>query len=169
MQDITVISETLTIAQKATINASGSLILNSGASLSMTSGANLAGTTTLVSGANLNAASGASMSLAAGANLVAPSIGLGAPGTASVSVATASGTTIPIAQGVVRASCTAATTSGSCTLATGTLDGQVVTIVNESANNLVITGNMKANQTLAASSGMQLVWVSADTLWWRLN
>ena len=101
--------------------------------------------------------------------MILPSIMVGAPGTASVSVATASGTTVPISQGIVRVSMTAATTSGSCTLAAGLVDGQQVTIINESASNFVVTGNMKANQTLAASSGMQLAWIATDTAWWRLN
>lgn len=152
-----------------TVASGGSISVASGGVLTLTSGANLAGTVNIPSGASLSLASGASMTLASGANAILPSAMIGAPGTASVSVATASGTTVPIAQGIVRVSGTAATTSGSCTLAAGGLDGQIVTIVNEGAVNFVVTGNMKANQTLAASSAMQCVWVSTDTQWWRCN
>lgn len=168
---------------------SPTLAINSGATLSLASGAvrveaagvssTQSGVTTYASGATLSLASGAvgpayasgaSLSLASGATLVANGfIAAGAPGTTSVSVATASGTTVPISQGVVRVSNTAASTSGSCTLAAGTVDGQLVTIVNEAAAGFVVTGNMKANQTVAASSAAQFVWVSTDTAWWRLN
>ncbi len=86
---------------------------------------------------------------------------------ASISVATASGTTIPIQGPVVRVSATAATTSASCTLANGTVDTQEVTLVNESANAIIISGGMKASaaQTVAASSGKKFRWVAADTAW----
>jgi hypothetical protein len=152
---------TLAVGSASTISfASGGVgIYASGATLSLASGAT-----------GPAYASGASLSLASGALLVANgSIAVGAPGTTSVSVATASGTTVPISQGVVRVSNTAASTSASCTLAAGTTDGQLVTIVNEAAANFVVTGNMKANQTVAASSAAQFVWVSTDTAWWRLN
>lgn len=166
----------------------------SGASISFVSGANLGGTVNVPSGASLSLAngalevvasgaslslnntaletfaSGATMSMALGAIMQANgNIGFGAPGTTSVSVATASGTTVPIAQAIVRVSNTAASTSGSCTLAAGAFDGQCVTVVNEGGANFVVTGNMKANQTLAASSAMDLVWISTDTAWWRVN
>lgn len=177
-QDIAIIAETVTVQQKQTINGSASLslasgaqhVVGSGASISMTSGATLAGTVTVPTGANVNLASGASMSLAAGANLVAPSAAIGAAGTASVSVATANNTTIPVAQGIVRASSTAATTSGSCTLAAGSLDGQEVTVVNEGASNIVISGNMKGSAavTIAANNGQKMVWISADTAWFPI-
>lgn len=168
---------------------SPTLAIGSGASISLASGAvqihaagvtsSQSGVAVYASGATLSLASGAvgpayasgaSLSLASGALLQANgSIAVGAPGTSSVSVATASGTTVPISQGVVRVSNTAASTSASCTLAAGTVDGQIVTIVNEGGANFVVTGNMKANQTLSSNSGMQLVWVSTDTAWWRLN
>lgn len=86
---------------------------------------------------------------------------------ASVSVATASGTSIPITGRVVKVSCTAATTSGSCTLANGSFDGQQVTLVNESANNVVISGGMKgaAAATVSGSQGAFFTWTAADTAW----
>lgn len=150
------------IAESVTTTGPGGVTIGSGGTLALASGG-----LKLASGATLSIATGVTL---AASNITVPGIEfLGAPGTASVSVATASGTTVPIAQGIVRVSMTAATTSGSCTLAAGSADGQQVTIVNESASNFVVTGNMKANQTLAASSGMQLAWISADTLWWRLN
>ncbi len=124
----------------------------------------------VASGAAISYVAGASSTYASGATLVANGqVGFGAPGTTSVSVATASGTTVPIAQAIVRVSNTAASTSGSCTLAAGAFDGQACTIVNEGGANFVVTGNMKANQTLAASSAMDLVWISTDTAWWRVN
>lgn len=139
-----------------TINSASKYV--SGATLSLNSGAVQAG------------AAGATLSLASGATLnAAGQIAFGAPGTTSVSVATASGTTVPISQAIVRVSNTAASTSGSCTLAAGVVDGQCVTIINEGGANFVVTGNMKANQTLSASSAMDLVWISTDTAWWRVN
>jgi hypothetical protein len=86
---------------------------------------------------------------------------------ASVSVATASGTSIPITGRVVKVSATAATTSASCTLANGSFDGQEITLVNESANNIVISGGMKgaAAATCSGSQGLHLVWTAADTAW----
>lgn len=168
---------------------SPTLAITSGSTLSLASGAthiaaagvttSQSGVTTYASGATLSLASGAvgpayasgaSLSLASGATLVANGqLAVGAPGTTSVSVATASGTTVPISQALVRVSNTAASTSASCTLAAGTVDGQMVAIVNEAAAGFVVTGNMKANQTVAASSGALFVWVSTDTAWWRLN
>jgi hypothetical protein len=86
---------------------------------------------------------------------------------ATVSVATASGTSIPLTGRVVRVSASAATTSASCTLANGTLDGQQVTLVNESANNIVISGGIKGSTacTVSASIGALFTWVAADTAW----
>lgn len=86
---------------------------------------------------------------------------------ASISVATAISTTIPIQGPVVRVSATAATTSGSCTLAKGTVDTQEVTLVNESANAIIISGNLSgaAAQTVAANSAKRFTWVAADTAW----
>lgn len=86
---------------------------------------------------------------------------------ASISVATAISTTIPIQGPVVRVSATAATTSGSCTLAKGTVDTQEVTLVNESANNIIISGNLSgaAAQTVVANSAKRFTWVAADTAW----
>lgn len=153
------------------IGASASISLASGATLSLASGVNTAlasgANVSVASGASVSLASGASLTVASGANLIAPSVMIGAPGTASVSIATASGTSIPVAQGIVRGSCTAATTSGSCTLAAGAVDGQQVLIVNESANNIVISGNMKgaAATTIGANAGQAFVWVSTDTAW----
>lgn len=168
-QDFSVIAETVTTTAPGgiTVGSGGTLGLASG-SLVLTSGS------LKITGGNISLASGQNLTIATGAtisnNAIVPGFdAVGAPGTASVSVATATGTTVPIAQGIVRVSGTAATTSGSCTLAAGTLDGQQVTIVNEGAVNFVVTGNMKANQTIAASSAANLVWVSADTLWWRTN
>ena len=48
----------------------------------------------------------------------------------SLSVATASGTSIPTNARVLRVTCTAATTAGSCTLSTGSVDGQTIFIIN---------------------------------------
>lgn len=92
------------------------------------------------------------------------------PAGATISVATASGTTIPIQGPVVRVSATAATTSGSCTLANGTVDTQDVTLVNESANNVIISGGMKASAaaTVAANAGKRFKWIAADTAWFPL-
>src|SRR5579859_3808181 len=83
---------------------------------------------------------------------------------ASISVATANNTTIPLQGPVIRVSATAATTSGSCTLANGTVDTQEVTLVNESTNNIIISGGMKASAaaTVAASSGKRFKWVATD-------
>lgn len=92
----------------------------------------------------------------------------GGVASASVSVATAVSTTIPLTGRVVKVSATAATTSGSCTLANGTLDGQEVYLVNESANSVIISGGMKAAAaaTVAANVGKKFVWVAADTAWY---
>ena len=86
---------------------------------------------------------------------------------ATVSVATAISTTIPVVGRVLRASASAATTSASCTLGAGTLDGQQYTICNVSANNLVISGNMKgsAAATVSGSQAAIFTWVAADTAW----
>lgn len=85
---------------------------------------------------------------------------------ASVSVATASGTSIPITGRVIRVSATAATTSGSCTLAVGTLDGQTITLINESANNVIISGNMlSAAETVSGTKAATFVWSANDTKW----
>lgn len=86
---------------------------------------------------------------------------------ASVSVATAVSTTIPITGRVIKVSASAATTSASCTLAAGTYDGQTVCLVNESANNIVISGNMMgaAAATVSGSQGAQFVWTASDTKW----
>ena len=87
---------------------------------------------------------------------------------ASVSVATAVSTTIPLTGRVVKVSASAATTSGSCTLAKGIYDGQEVSIINEGANAVVISGNMSAVVTAAANAGKKVVWSAADTLWFGL-
>lgn len=86
---------------------------------------------------------------------------------ASVSVATATGTTIPLTGRVVKVSASAATTSASCTLANGTLDGQQVTLINESANNIVISGGMMgaAAATVSGSQGSTFTWSAGDTRW----
>lgn len=86
---------------------------------------------------------------------------------ASVSVATASGTSIPITGRVVKVSATAATTSASCTLSNGSYDGQQVTLINESANNIVISGGMMgaAAATVSGSQGGIFTWSAADTRW----
>lgn len=86
---------------------------------------------------------------------------------ASVSVATAISTTIPLTGRIVKVSASAATTSGSCTLAKGTLDGQEVTLINESANAIIISGNMQgaAAATAAANAGKRFVWSAVDTAW----
>ena len=102
-------------------------------------------------------------------NLVAESVATnllyGGAG-ASISVATASGTTIPVVNRVVRVSATAATTSGSCTLATGTLDGQTVMLINESANAIVISGNiLNGAETVSATRAAQFVYSTLDTKW----
>ena len=162
---LNVASGSLNIAAGSLKVAGGNVSLASGVTEIVASGASIS----LANGALLTMASGGSLTVAAGATPVFPSIAIGAPGTASVSVATASGTTVPVAQGIVRVSNTAASTSGSCTLAAGTVDGQQLVVVNEAAAGFVVTGNMKANQTVAASSGALFVWVSADTLWWRCN
>lgn len=85
----------------------------------------------------------------------------------SVSVATASGTTIPLNGRVMRVSATAATTSASCTLAAGSFDGQTIFLVNESSNNVVISGNMKgsAAATVSGSQAACFVWVATSTGW----
>lgn len=91
---------------------------------------------------------------------------VGGSNPASVSVATAISTTIPIVGRVMRISASAATTSGSCTLAKGTIDGQTVILVNESANNILISGNLlKAVETVSATRAGQFVWVATDTTW----
>jgi hypothetical protein len=89
---------------------------------------------------------------------------------ASISVATAISTTIPLQGPVVRVSATAVTTSGSCTLANGSVDTQEVTLVNESANNIIISGGMKgsAAATVAANAGKRFKWIAADTAWFPL-
>lgn len=98
--------------------------------------------------------------------LSAPILAGGVAG-ASVSIATASGTTIPLTGRVVKVSATAATTSGSCTMAKGIVDGQQVTLINESANNIVFSGNMQgaAAATCSANQGCILTWSAADTAW----
>jgi hypothetical protein len=92
------------------------------------------------------------------------------PAGASISVATANNTTIPVQGPVVRVSATAATTSGSCTLANGTIDTQEITLVNESTNNIIISGGMKASAaaTVAGSSGKRFKWIATDTAWFPL-
>jgi len=91
----------------------------------------------------------------------------GGVATASISVATASGTSIPVANRVVKVSASAVTTSGSCTLAVGTVDGQDVCLINESANNIIISGNMMGAvaATVAASAGQVFAWSATDTKW----
>lgn len=86
---------------------------------------------------------------------------------ASISVATAVSTTIPLAARIIKVSCSAVTTSGSCTLANGTLDGQEVILINESANNVIISGGMMGSsaQTCAANSGKKFIWSATDTAW----
>lgn len=84
---------------------------------------------------------------------------------ASVSVAVASGTTVPVNSRIVKVSASASTTS--TTLAAGTLDGQTIVVINESANQVIITGNTKTTVTIAASSAVQYVWSAGDTLWWH--
>lgn len=189
-QDYSVIAETVTTtAGGVTIGSGGTLAIKSGQiGINTPANSTIAEVIAITASGNrglvIFGATGQTASLLAlqnssfvdkftvdtsGGVVASGSIAVGAPGTASVSVATASGTTVPIAQGIVRVSGTAATTSGSCTLAAGSLDGQQVLIINESANNFVVTGNMKANQTVAASSAAAFVWVSTDTAWWRLN
>jgi hypothetical protein len=92
------------------------------------------------------------------------------PAGATISVATANNTTIPLQGPVIRVSASAVTTSGSCTLAAGTVDTQEVTLVNESANNIIISGNMKAAAaaTVVANLGKRFKWVAADTAWFPL-
>ena len=104
-------------------------------------------------------------------NIVAETLGVtfltGGVAGASTSVATASGTSIPIRGRVVKVSASAATTSASCTLANGTIDGQQVTLINESANNIVISGGMQgsAAATVSANQGAIFTWSAADTAW----
>lgn len=87
---------------------------------------------------------------------------------ASVSVATANNTSIPVTGRVVKVSATAATTSGSCTLANGNIDGQQITLINQSANNIVISGGMKgsAAATVSGSQGAIFTWSAGDTAWY---
>lgn len=92
------------------------------------------------------------------------------PAGATISVATAVSTTIPIQGPTIRVSASAATTSGSCTLANGSVDTQEVVLVNESANAIIISGGMKASAaaTVAANSGKRFKWIAADTAWFPL-
>lgn len=92
------------------------------------------------------------------------------PAGATISVATANNTTIPIQGPVIRVSASAATTSGSCTLANGTVDTQEVVIINECANNIVISGGMKGSAalTIAQNLGKRVKWIAADTAWFPL-
>jgi len=88
---------------------------------------------------------------------------------ASISVATAISTTIPVNSRVIRVSATAATTSASCTLGTPNpaLDGFQVTLVNKSANNIVISGGMKgaAAATVSGSQAAIFTWIATSTAW----
>lgn len=149
MQDYSVIAEVVTTTGPGVVIGSGGSLNIASGTLKLTGPANITGTASI-----------------SGLLTVGASQSVGAPGTASVSVATASGTTIPIAQGIVRVSATAVTTSGSCTLAAGTVDGQLVTLINESANNILLSGNiLKAVETVSATRGAQFCWISADTKW----
>jgi hypothetical protein len=149
-QDVQIVAETITtIGSGLTIGSGGSLALSSGA-------LNASGVLTVNASATLSG------------NVVASGfIAGGGAASASVSVATASGTSIPIATRIVRVSATAVTTSGSCTLANGTIDGMEVTLVNESANNIIISGGMKstAAATVAANAAKRFTWITADTAW----
>src|SRR6266571_4124178 len=97
--------------------------------------------------------------------VIAGALAGGAP-SASVSVATASGTTVPILGRVMRVSMSAVTTSGICTLATGATDGQTIVIINESTNNFIVTGNMlNGLETVSGTRAAQFVWSANDTKW----
>ncbi len=101
-------------------------------------------------------------------NLIVSNAIYGGVAGASVSVATAVNTTIPLTGRIIKVSASAVTTSGSCTLAVGTLDGQTITIVNESTNNIIISGNTKAaTETVSATKAATFVWVAADTAWFH--
>ena len=144
-QDVLIVAENVNVANN--INASGTM--NVSGSLTNQGNSTISGT---VSAAKYNV----------------PNL-YGGVLQASVSVATASGTSIPIANRVIRISATAVTTSGSCTFAVGTLDGQEVTFVNESANNIIVTGNAQLITTVSANKGAKLTWVATDTVWFWLN
>jgi hypothetical protein len=147
------------VAEQVTTTGPSGVTVGSGGTLAIASGpANVSGTLTVNAPATISG------------NIVASGqIAGGGPASATVSVATANNTTIPIATRLVRVSASAATTSGSCTLAAGTLDGMEITLVNESANNIIISGNMKgsAAQTVAANAGARFTWITADTAWFH--
>ena len=88
--------------------------------------------------------------------------------TATLSLATASGTTITPSGAIVRASASAVTTAGSCTFAAGTVDGQIFTLINEGANSIIATGNVRGTTTVSTSTAASFVWVTAYTQWVRI-
>ncbi len=175
-QDFSVVAETISVTKALALGngvnmtlASGNTVLSSG-NLTLTAGNETltAGNLTLTSG-NLTVSTG-SLSLD-GAQITTNGsgfIGGGGAASATVSVATAVNTTIPIATRLVRVSASAVTTSGSCTLAVGTLDGEYVTLLNESSNNIIISGNMQAaTETVSANKAGTFIWIAADTKWFH--
>lgn len=65
---------------------------------------------------------------------------------------------------VVRVQAGAATTT-SCAIATGSIDGQDVTLINAGATNIVISTNVSAATTLAASGACAFIWDAGLSLW----
>jgi hypothetical protein len=151
-QDYSVVAETVT-------TTAGGVTIGSGGTLAVASGpANVSGALT-VNGA----------AIISGNVITSGFISGGGAASATVSVATAVSTTIPIATRLVRISASAATTSGSCTLAVGTVDGMEITLLNESANNIIISGNIKAAaaETVVANAAARFTWITADTAWFH--
>jgi len=87
----------------------------------------------------------------------------------TISVATAVSTVIPIPGRIVRVSASAVTTSASCTLANGVLDGQEVNLINESAFSIIISGGIAsaAAATVTSHAAAKFLWIATDTAWFH--
>jgi hypothetical protein len=151
------------VAEQVSTTGPGGLTVGSAGSISLQSGATL----TMASGSI--GISGNFLADAGGSVKVNGNIYGGGANSATISVATANNTSIPVNTRIIRVSASAVTTSGSCTLAAPVVDGVEVTLINESANNIIISGNMKAGaaQTVLANAAARFTWITADTAWFH--
>jgi len=165
---LSIASGTFSHAKGNATIASGNLVLSAG-NASMTTG-NLtltAGNLTLTAG-NASLTSG-NLTVASGTfALTGGTIPATSTPTATISVATANNTSIPIAGAIVRGSASAVTTAGSCTFAAGAVDGQQFTFINEGAASIIVTGNVRGTTTVSVSQAASFIWITAYTQWVRV-
>jgi len=150
-------SGNLTVANNLTVSGTQTNVGNvtQSGNLTIVSGLTVSGVATAISdtvmSGNLTVASIATLA----------QVGGGVVGTTAVSVT--GGQTIAVTGRVSRITGTGAT---SVALATGTVDGQDLTLINLGVA-VTISTNIRATYTLATTSSIGLVWDAGSTLWFH--